>query len=311
MTVAHTGWISTRAAVLAAALTLTLPAEAAARRSVDEHRAADPQGQVEIITVSGRVDVVGWDKPEIAIAGTLGADVDKLDISAAGPRTTVRAVFKQASGMHFHLGSGDSGAILVVHVPQKSSLTASLVSADLTVKDLQGNQEIQTVSGDVTTATAREARVRTVSGDVQLTAGPESRLLEVGTVSGDLRVTGGSGEVTANTVSGDGSLSLGTVSRAHLKTVSGDYTVTLALAPDGRLEAQSVSGDVTLEFAGALPPAEFDLQSFSGDLSTCFGKKPASDGYGPGSRLSFREGAGTARVRVDTKSGDVRLCTKR
>ena len=288
------------------------PAEAAERRSVDEHRAADPQGQVEIVNVAGRVDVLGWDKAEVAVSGTLDADVDKLVITTDGARTSIRVVLEHKSGMHFGIGRGDSGdANLVVHVPLKSSLKTSLVSADLVVKDLQGDQELQTVSGDVRSTAAREVRVHTVSGDVNLTAGAASRVLEIGTVSGDVEVTGGGGEVTVNTVSGDCHLSLGSVSRARLKTVSGDSMLSAGLAADGRLEVETVSGGVGIEFNGGLPPADFDLQSFSGDLSTCFGKKPVKEGYGPGSRLSYREGAGTAKVRVDTKSGDVTICSKR
>ena len=298
-------------AAVALIFTFAPQAEGAARRTVDEHRAADPQGQVEIIDVSGRVDVVGWDKAEVAVSGTLGTDVDKLDITTAGTHTTIHVIMKNPGGIHIGFSLGDGGAELVVHMPQRSSLKTSLVSADLVVKDLLGNQELQTVSGDVRSAAAREVRVRTVSGDVELTAGAESRVVEVGTVSGDVKVTGGGGEVAINTVSGDCHMSLGTLSRARLKTVSGDYHLSAELAADGRLEAESISGDVTIEFGGALPPAEFDLQSFSGDLTTCSGHKPVKEGYGPGSRLTYKEGAGTARVRVDTKSGDVSVCTKR
>ena len=311
MTPQFTGWHLAQAAALTLLCSFVPRAESATRRAVDEHRAADPQGQVEIIDVSGRIDVVGWDKPEVAVAGTLGADVEKLDIVTAGPRTTIRVVFEHG-GLHLGMSSGDGGgARLVVHVPQRSSLTTALVSADLVVKDLLGNQELQTVSGDVRSAAAREIRVRTVSGDVEVTAGAECQRLEIGTVSGEVKVTGGGGEVTISTVSSDSHLALGTLSRARLKSVSGDHHLSGALAADGRLEAESVSGDVDIQFTGSVPPAEFDLQSFSGDLSTCSGKKPVKEGYGPGSRLTYREGAGTARVRVDTKSGDVTVCTKR
>jgi hypothetical protein len=81
------------------------------------------------------------------------------------------------------------------------------------------------------------------------------------------------------------------------------------LAPDGQIESESVSGDVSLKFAAA-PAAEFDVQSFSGDIRNCFGPKPMQSRYGPGSRLEFKNGEGHAHVRVDTKSGDVRLCVK-
>jgi len=50
------------------------------------------------------------------------------------------------------------------------------------------NQELQTVSGNVTTTAVHDARIHTVSGDIHLSAGADTRLLELGTVSGDLDV---------------------------------------------------------------------------------------------------------------------------
>jgi hypothetical protein len=301
------------AGAAAALATLAWPAGLlAASRTVDEHRPAEAAGQVEIQNVAGRVEVVGWDKPEVAVTGTLGADIERLDISSAGARTTVHVVVHESHGIHLGWRSeSPDEARLVVHVPQRSSLSTSLVSADLSVTGVAGNQELQTVSGDITTAAQHELRVQTVSGDIHATAGPDSRMLDISTVSGDLTLSGGAGELSVSTVSGDGTVTVGTLSRARVKTVSGDFSVTADLAPDGRFEAQSVSGDFRITFAGAIPPAVYDLESFSGDLTTCFGRKSAHEGYGPGSRLGFQEGAGTARVRIDTKSGDVTLCGKK
>jgi DUF4097 and DUF4098 domain-containing protein YvlB len=293
-------------------LLLSLPAGAgaAARRPVDEHRAADAQGQVEIVVVSGGVNVVGWEKAELAVTGTIGENVEKLEITTAGKRTTVRVVQKESHVTHWDWGGNSGDAEIVVHVPRASSLTATLVSADLKVADVQGNQELQSVSGDLHVAASREVRIGTVSGDVHLTAGNESKLIEVGTVSGDVEISGGGGDVTVNTVSGDGVVSVGSVGRLRTKSVSGDFRVTAGLTAEGRFEAEAVSGDIEITFAGGVPPAEFDVQSFSGDLTTCFGQKPVREHYGPGSRLSYKEGAGTARVKVDTKSGDVSICSK-
>ncbi len=299
------------ATALALATAFALPAGASARRAIDEHRAVDAQGQVEIVVVSGTVHVVGWDKPEIAVSGNVGEYVDKIDINTAGVRTTIRVVLKEHDGVHWDWGGRSADADLTVHVPRADSLTASLVSADFNVADLQGNQEVHSISGDLRIAASREVRVGTVSGDVHLTAGNDTKLLEVATVSGDVSVSGGGGDVSVTTVSGDGTVSVGTVSKLHVKTVSGDFRVASALTADGRLDAEAVSGDLTIEFVGAVPPAEFDVQSFSGDLSSCFGQKPVRERYGPGSRLAYKEGAGTARVKVDTKSGDVTICTKR
>jgi hypothetical protein len=59
----------------------------------------------------------------------------------------------------------------------------------------------------------------------------------------------------------------------------------------------------------SVPAADFDVQSFSGSIDNCFGPKPVESSYGLGSRLTFRSGDGQARVRIETKSGDVHLCT--
>jgi hypothetical protein len=297
------------ASALAFGCAWAAPPAWAARRAIDQHAAADPQGQVEIVNVSGRVTVIGWPKAEIEVTGMLGSDIDKLDIASSGTRTTVRVVLDESHPRRWGLDLHDpSDADLTVYVPAGSSLTASLVSADISVRDVQGEQELQTVSGEVRTAALHAVRVHTVSGDVHVSAGPDSGLLEIGTVSGDLDVIGGHGDVTISTVSGTGKLSLGTLTHARLKSVSGDYELAMALAADGLLEVQSVSGDVVVNFTDGVPPAQFDLHSFSGDLKTCFGQKAEHENYGPGSRLSYREGAGSARVRIDSHSGDVSLC---
>jgi DUF4097 and DUF4098 domain-containing protein YvlB len=290
---------------------LALPASAAARRPVDERRPADPQGQVEIIDVSGRIAVQGWDKAEIGVTGTIGDSVEKLDISSSGTRTTIRVVSHEHAVLHFDWGGKTGDADLVVHVPRGSSLMATLVSADLSSTDVQGNQELHSESGDFRIAANRDLRIGTVSGDVHVTAGADSKHLEINTTSGDVHVSGGGGEVAVKTVSGDGVLSLGTVSRFNLKTVSGDFKIDAALTADGRFEAESVSGDFMIGFTGPVPPAEFDVQSVSGDLTTCFGRSSVKEKYGAGSRLNYKEGAGTAGVKVDTMSGDVGICAKR
>jgi hypothetical protein len=311
MTIHHGALINLTALAFALATLCGTSAALAARRSVDEHQAAEPQGKVEIINVSGRIEVVGWDKPEVEATGSLGTNVEKVDISSVGSLTTIRVVLGDSGARQWGISqSGPDDAELVVHVPRGSSLSASLVSSDISVREIQGAEQLQTVSGEVDAAATREAHVNTISGGVRVSAGPESQLLEIGSVSGDLQVTGGGGDVSVTTVSGEGTLSLGAVNHVRLKSVSGQYKVLTGLAADGYVEAESVSGDFDIKFVGGAPPAAFDLQSFSGDLKICFGPKAVREKYGPGSRLSYREGAASARVRIDTNSGDVSICAQ-
>ncbi len=280
-------------------------------RTIDEHRGADPQARIEIVNVSGGVTVSGWDRPELGVTGTLGAAVDRVDISTGGDHITIRVVPSEGGARYWGaVVHSARDAYLVVHMPRGGSLSASVVSAELSVADLQGDQELQSVSGDIHSSAARDVRIHTISGDVHLSAGPTAGLLEIGTVSGDVEVNGGHGELGINTVSGGGKLVLGTLSHARIKTVSGDFRVRAALAADGILEVQSVSGDVGIDFTGGPPAADFELHSFSGALKACFGPAATHESFGAGTRLAFRSGAGGAHVRIDTQSGDVSVCAQ-
>lgn len=300
-------------AALCVAGAMLAPLADAATRPVDERRAADPRGSVEIVNTSGLVTVTGWDRAEVAITGTLDEKIERLEFTTTGDRTVIRVGQRKDSGMRWQ--SGD--AVLNVSVPRQSRLNASLTSADLVVRDLQGEQRLSTVSGDIDAELGAEGSARSISGDLRLVTRPDTRRLEISSVSGDVEVTGrAGGRIDARTVSGDARFSLGTVSEAAFKTVSGDLSMTLGLEPGGRLAAESVSGDVRIDFAGALPAARFELRSFNGDINLC----PAVERIAPAvegdkrevdRRRDFRNGDGQSRVEVQTMSGGIQLCALR
>ena len=129
------------------------------------------------------------------------------------------------------------------------------------------------------------------------------------TVSGDLMISGTDGDVQLNTVSGDANLTLGT---RHARP-SGER-VRRRQRERQRARCATASSTPTRSAAtwlhlATVPDADIDVQSFSGDIHNCFGPKPVEEQYGPGSRLSFRSGKGGGRIHIDTKSGDVTLCT--
>jgi DUF4097 and DUF4098 domain-containing protein YvlB len=274
-----------------------------AGRAIEERRAAEPQGEIEIVNVSGSVEVEGWDRSEVEVSGTAGDNVERVDVMAGGNRTSIHVVSRSSRSW-----GSDGEAHLVIHVPAKSTVTATLVSADFKATGVGGDLKVQTVSGNLSGDAGGNVRATTISGDVRLTA-RAAKSIEIQTISGGIQLTGGGGEVAVTTVSGTATLEIGEVSRGRFKSVSGNLTVALALTPDGQIESESVSGDASFKFASA-PAANFDVQSFSGDIKNCFGPKPAESHYGPGSRLSFKNGEGHGSVRINTKSGDVRLCAK-
>jgi DUF4097 and DUF4098 domain-containing protein YvlB len=276
---------------------------AADSRTVNIHKAAEPGGAVEIENVAGTVEVTGWDRAEVEVTGTIGERVESVDVNTSPGHTTVRVVLPQGFwGSRW--GSGDSAdAALVVHVPRKSLLMATLVSAGITTRGLQGQQQLRTVSGSIDGELAHEAKINTISGHVKLAAGTGP--LEVNSVSGTITVKGAAGEIRVGTVSGGADLELGAVTRARFQTVSGAVSASGALGAGAELEATSVSGSLRFTLKGA---ADYDLNSFSGSIDNCFGPKAQRSGYGPGTHLVFREGNGNARVRLGTQSGSIQLC---
>jgi hypothetical protein len=275
-----------------------------ADKPVEERRSVDPNGSVEIVNVSGSIELSAWDRPEIEVTGTVGDGADHIDLSTTGSRTSIHVA--QRSGVGWGGGSGETH--LKIRVPAKSAVSATVISASLKVSGVQGDVSLRTVNGDISGDVGGNLRANTVNGTIRMAA-RGARMIEMKTINGDLQLTGGSGDIEVTTVSGNAKVELGTVTRVRFKSISGDVTASLALAPDAQLDAESVSGTLRFDFPTA-PTADFDIQTFSGRIENCFGPPPSESHYGPGSRLMFKTGDGHAHVRVETKSGDVRLCAE-
>ena len=271
---------------------------------INERAAADPAGQVEISNIAGSVVVTGWDRAEVEVTGELGKGAERLEFTRAGKLTRVKVVLPKQS-------SRAESSDLVVKVPAGGSISVNTVSADVSVQGLRGSQRLQSVSGDIETQSAAEdVECKTVSGNVTVNGSGERSLLTVTTVSGDAQVNRVAGEVNGNTVSGNFTIAMGDTARSRLRSTSGDLGIRGRLVPEARLDFESISGGIRLDLEGPVG-AEFDVSSFNGDIRNCFGPKPVrTSEYAPGSELRFREGQGSARVRIKTLNGDISLCNK-
>jgi hypothetical protein len=281
------------AAALAA---VTLPGILHADEPFRESHDADPQGMVEIIGITDSVDVSGWDQPRVEL--TAQGDVgDRIHFSAHGGRTVI------------DVRPGGGKPQLSIRVPSKSTLSVTLVNGNISVHGVAGDANLRSVSGNISGEVGGNLRVNTATGTIHMAA-PGAKMIEAKTIDGDIQLTGSPSEVEVVTVSGNVKLELGALSRGRFKSISGNVAAALSLAPDADLDGESVSGNLRFDFPTA-PAAQFDLQSFSGTIDNCFGPKPERAHYGPGSRLEFKSGDGGAHVRIETKSGDVHLCTGR
>jgi len=290
-------------AVLVAMLLVT-PALARTDRAVNERIAADAGGEVVVSNVSGSVRVEGWAGHEVEVTGSLGADVERLEVVRDGKRVIVKVVLPKSS-------SRRSDADLRVRVPVASRLELTTVSADSSVRGVTGALRLTSVSGEIEArGVASDSEIKTVSGDIRVAATSTPIKLRATSVSGAIVVDDLSGEVETLTVSGEMLLDLDTITYARARSTSGDSRISGQLARDARAEFESVSGDMTLKF-GATAGFAVDAEAFSGELSNCFGvNAEAVSKYAPGERLSLTRGEGSARVRIQTMSGDVRICDR-
>jgi DUF4097 and DUF4098 domain-containing protein YvlB len=290
---------------IAVAALLLAPLSWGDEQSVDKRVPADPQGEVEVSNVAGNVSISGWDRSEVEVIGTLGEDIERLDFLSEPKRTIIQVKLKEGKSRH------DSDAELSIRVPVASRLNVKTVSAEISITRVTGEQRLQSVSGDVSSELAGEdVEAKTVSGSVVLRGEGKPAAVTVTTVSGDAQVSRAAGEILANSVSGSLNLDLEQITRARVRTTSGDVALEGPIARDARVDAETISGELVLEFKKPVN-AEFEIESFSGDIDNCFGPKsePKSE-YGPGSQLDFKEGTGAARVRAQSMSGDIKLCAR-
>lgn len=287
---------------------LLAPGLALAGTPINETRSVDAGARIDISNVKGAVTVSAWDKNEVGITGSLGEGAKRLAVEGGGSSLSVRVEGPDRKGM-LSWGSDSSmqETILNLKVPRGASLEVGVVSAEVAVSELSGGQlQVDSVSGRirVSAVTSPRLRLESVSGDVEFDGKAEDSSIE--TVSGDVTARGVSGRTRLETVSGK----LKIVAAAPLKqteasSVSGDIEITGGLDKGGRIEIETMSGDVRLGLPGSLS-ATIEAESFSGTLRSDFGtvQKPE---HGPGSSLRVKVGDGDGEISLDSFSGDVTI----
>ncbi len=270
---------------------------------VDREIDADPRGALEVHNLAGSVEIVGWNRRAVHVSGTLADNVERLDLRSVGERIVVEVIMRDRSR------SDDAGTSLKISAPQAHDLDVNTVSANITVRGVEGEQRLSSVSGSIDTeGFMTDLDLNSVSGDVTGRGSDRDAVTRARAVSGSIRLTGLAGQIQAEAVSGSVEVSADKLQRATLSSISGTVSVRSTLTDDARVDVASTSGHVELLFKGGAA-AEYDLTSFSGQITSCFGPPVArAPNGGPQRTQRFREGTSNARVRANTMSGGIELC---
>lgn len=294
-------------------VTLALLASAAAgaetSNTFDREVAADPHGTVVISSISGTIDVSGWDRPAVSVKAELDEDVDHVELTSEHGRTVVRVMLHPHTTMSFSMHRGETH--LHVKVPRDSQLEVSTVSADVTSDGVQGIQRLRTVSGEIRAELGpADMEANSVSGDIKLRGHGQPAKLHVWTTSGNVSLEHAAGELEMMTVSGEISATVDPASAVRVRSTSGDIRFRGRLTSGAEFDGQTVSGDLKVR-AAAEGGFQYEAQTLSGDISDCFDVQPErSSKYGPGHTLNGTLRGGTGHVRLKTMSGDIELCDR-
>ena len=188
-------------------------------------------------------------------------------------------------------------------VPAAMSIEIQGMYADVTLEGTRGDVKVNTVEGNlIVKGGGGTLSLTTINGKIDV-QGARGRVelrstsddVEVSDVQGDLLVEAVSGNITLRRIDGR---------RVEAQTVSGDVSFDGAIRNDGSYTLLTHSGDITF----AVPEgasATIRAGVASGDIGASF-QLPAAERR-TRRRQVYRLGNGSATVELETFSGDVRL----
>ncbi|MGM7449435.1 putative adhesin [Idiomarina loihiensis] len=296
-----------------------------AQEKVDETLSTSPGARVLIDNMRGKVELITNDKDEIRVVGTLDEKVERFIFEQRGSRIQIKVETPQERAFNF--SSNDKGSDLKIYLPDSMDIKVNGVSMEVIAEGFNGGLEIRLVSGNIAVnQIANRVLLKTVSGNID--AEEISGDVRFETVSGDIKDINNSAdsatyqsvsgdiasqsdsisEFTAQSVSGDISAKVGTLTKTKMTTVSGDAILTAGLSRSARIEASSVSGDLTFKWLGDIH-ADFSIKSNAGgEITNRLSDKKATEAeWGPSSTLEFTVGDGGASVSATTVSGEITL----
>lgn len=276
---------------VAAAAALLAAAPAQAQRQVNERADASASGAVEIMMHQGSLRVVGWNRREVQVTGTVSRADDRVELERGGNSVQVRVAGRR--------GGRGGHANLEVRVPAGSRLEVTAQSAPITISGVTGAIEAVSHSGGVRVQ-GNPRTVEIVSHSGGVTVDGQTDRLSVTAMSGPVRVNGNvrqRAEIEA--MSGPVDLA-GTVGEVDVTALSGPVRIANAT---GRVEVEAISGNVTLNGTRL----RGNVETVSGNIvvSGSVGGALNLESHGGNVELKLPDGAG-AQVQVSTFNGGFR-----
>jgi hypothetical protein len=210
-----------------------------------EHRIGE-SGRFSLRTASGSIAIRGTDGDVARVRDLTGRPLgERFSIDAGTGHLALE--LRTRLGFSIQLGGKSTEDELEIELPRSAALVVETASADVEAIGLAGPKRFKSASGDLRLVdVVGELDANAVSGNVTVSA--SDRL--------DARV---------RTISGDLSLRAPSLSRLEAGTTSGDIRLDAELTGSGPFSVKSISGDMTIVSRGAF---SVEAQTITGDLVT-------------------------------------------
>lgn len=293
---------------------LALPGAAWAAKPIDEVRPIASNGEVRIDNQQGSIRVIGSDRADVRISGSLGDGVEELGIESSDAKLRIDVDYPDGGSWSSWFGGGIrvEDTDLVIEVPRGVKVRVDSISASVDIEGVSGpGVSVDSISGSVNVrGGAKEIDVDSVSGRVEVQTAASARV-DIESVSGDVEIelAADAERVSVETVSGSARLQGPNLLRSlQASTVSGRLELEAGIAAGGSFQLEAMSGDIRLTMP-ASTSAELRVESFSGNIRSSHGDVQKEE-YGPGRHLETTLGRGGARIDIEVFSGDVRFETR-
>jgi len=263
---------------------------------------------IEIYNVAGSVRVIGWDRAEVQVIGTLGQGTEGLEFDADEDDVYIEVevpVRGQRGEQQFDQVYGSD---LEIRVPNQSHIEIDSLSASVEIVGVGGEITINTVRGTVNVdGEPRELNVETGSGDIVVDAGSATREIDLISGSGSVELAAAGSEVSVETVGGNIKVVGLRLRDTSLDSTAGSIYFSGDLVGTNDYDFETFNGNITVVVPADVSAA-FDASTFAGGLENDFGFEPGSSERGrAGKRLEFEVGDGDAEVFIKTFNGSIEI----
>jgi len=235
----------------------------AGTQSIDESRKASADAEVTIELIAGKISIVGWDRNEVRVTGTINDEWEVFEMSGDEDDISIEIMPPEGSHRNVRLE-----ADLEISVPAGVELSFESVSAPLSLDGLTGSVSVESVSGSIEVrCDLRELEIEAISGSIEIEATPRLRSADIEIVSGNVTMSGDlnpSGDYSFEAVSGHITLNIpaGTGADYEIETFSGRIKNDFGPRP----EKADFLPSLSLSFSVGSGGADITIETLSGTI---------------------------------------------